>query len=139
MGRICPRVSQQWCGYFTSQVLPPTGTRTYGLGATFLCYYSEPLRPDVFLRRCSLLRRCLTSGDVSARRCLFLGDASSGRPVGFPSLGPLRNPTMCLILTSGQRPGTGRYTDQTNKQLIQTPKNPRNYSLPQRELLKPSK
>ena len=64
--------------------LPPTETRTYGLGATFLCYCSESLRPDAFLGRCSFLRRCLTLGDVSC-----------GQPVDFLSLGPLRGPTMC--------------------------------------------
>jgi len=57
----------------------------------------------------SFLGDVLSLGDVSACRCLFLGDASSGRPVDLPSLGPLRDPTMYLTLTSGQCPETGRY------------------------------
>ena len=46
MGRICPRVSQRWHGYFTSQVTP-TGTRTMALKppSSSLYYCSEVLRP----------------------------------------------------------------------------------------------
>jgi len=86
--------------------LPPTGTRTYGLEATFLCYCSElsrskassQCRPlhglsypwasggntiDISAWRC-LSRAMSLLGDVSLGRCLswamsLLGDASLGR------------------------------------------------------------
>ena len=78
--------------------LPPTGTRTYGLEATFLCYCSELSRSkassrcrplhglsylwasggntiDIFAWLCLLLATpCL-----GFRRLFFLGDASLGR------------------------------------------------------------
>ena len=65
MGRIYTRVSQRWRGYFTSQVFPPMGTRTYGLEATFLCYYSELSSPEASLGRPFL-------GDAFLGRCLSL-------------------------------------------------------------------
>jgi len=142
MGRICPRVSQKLCGYFTSQVYPLLVLELMALKPPFSspCYCSELSRPDVFLGRCpswamslclvmSSLGRCLYLGDVlawamsSLGRCLclgdvflgdvfswamsllrrcpcfratsYFGDVTSGRPVDFSSLGPLRGPTMC--------------------------------------------
>jgi len=110
MGRICTRVSQQWRGYFTSQVYPLLVLELMALKPPFSspCYCSELSRLDVSLRRrltraMSYFRRRLT------RAMSLLRDASSGRPVGFSSLGPLRGPTMCLTLTSGQGPGTGHF------------------------------
>jgi len=94
--------------------LPPTGTRTYGLGATFLCYCSELSRPDVSLGRCLSLgdmllgRRVTWATSYFGRRLTsvmsravdlltFLPWVPSRDPpcVDFSSLGPLKGPTMC--------------------------------------------
>ena len=103
-------------GVDTSQVrISPSGAKLMALKPSFYSpsYCSGLLRLEASLR-------CLCSAMSYFRRRLtramsLLGDASSGRPVGFSSLGPLRGPTMCLTLTSGQRPGTGRYRGQNSK------------------------
>ena len=80
--------------------LSPTGTRTYGLKATFLCYCSELSRSKAS-SRCRLLHGLSypwASGgntiDISAWRCLsrvmsLLGDVSLGRCLSWamPLLG----------------------------------------------------
>jgi len=118
-------------GVSTSRVrLPPTGTRTYGLEATFLfslllfCMVEDrSLSGDVFTRRC-LSRVTPLSGDASPGRCLswampLLGDASLRRRLSeamtqainlLTSLPwSLEGSHHVLTLTFGQRLGTGRY------------------------------
>jgi len=70
MGSVCPRVSQQWRGYFTSQVYPLLVLELMALMPPFSspCYCSELSRLDVSLGR------CLRLGDVLLGRCLTLGD-----------------------------------------------------------------
>ena len=60
MGRICPRVSQQWRGYFTRQVYPLLALELMALKPPFSspCYCSQLSGPDVSLGR------CLSLGDV---------------------------------------------------------------------------
>ena len=107
-----------------------TGTRTYGLGATFLCYCFELSRPDVSLGRClswamslfgdvllwatSYFGRRLTLGDVLLWATSYLGDVLLWRRLTwamsyFSSLGPLKGPTMCwlwLLVNARVRDGT---------------------------------
>jgi len=74
MGRICPRVSRRWHGYFTNR-LPPTGTRTMALKPPFssLYYCSEVLRPFAV----SPPTRSFLPMGIGGwhRRCLNFGDA----------------------------------------------------------------
>ena len=83
MGRICPRASQQWRGYFTSQVYPLLVLEFRALKPPFSspCYCSELSRPEASLR-CLSLVFCL--GDAFTWRCFnlempFLGDALARR------------------------------------------------------------
>ena len=90
MGRICPRVSQRWRGYFTSQVTP-YWYYDCGLEATFFFLFvailscqGGPCPPcDVLTWLCLILVMPLP-GDAFLRRCLylatpFLGDAFARR------------------------------------------------------------
>ena len=92
--------------------LPPTGTRTYGLEASFLCYCSELLRSKAS-SRCHPLHGVSypwASGgntiDISAWLRLLLamslpGDASLGRCLcsAMPLLGDVRPPNLPLANT----------------------------------------
>ena len=83
MGRICPRASQQWRGYFTSQVYPLLVLELMALEPPFSvtvlnCRGPMSLLGDVLLLVTSYFGRCLTWATSY-----------------FSSLGPLKGPTMC--------------------------------------------
>ena len=95
MGRICPRVSQQWCGYFTSQVYPLLVLELMALKPPFfvtVLSYQGPRLPHgvasstVFPTHGHLGVTPLISplGDASLGWCLswamsLLGDVSLGQ------------------------------------------------------------
>ena len=94
MGRICPSVSHHVAWILHESGLPPIGTRTHDLEATFLCYCSELSRSKASsgCRPLHSLSYLWASGgntiDISAWLCLllatpYLGDASLGRCLCF--------------------------------------------------------
>jgi len=102
-------------GVGTSRVkLPPTGTRTHGLEATFL--FSSLLL--------CMVEAWSLSGNVFTRRWLswatpLLGDASARRWLERSTcwllfLGSLKGSHHALTLTFGQCPGTERYKNTQN-------------------------